>query len=146
MGHHTRDYSESDTGSDNNINYGNTYVHLHETWAMMAPPINGPIPLPQATAAPMKPLYLPRCCRVVMSLAIIITNAVLRHESILILQTTPISFHSHRAATKTANGPKGKQDPRVGRKPGHQVSNREHQQTRNKHLLAAKDITKPPVP
>lgn len=56
-----------------------TYVHLHETCAVMAPPISGPIPLPQATAAPIKPLYLPRCCNVVISLAIIITKAVLHY-------------------------------------------------------------------
>lgn len=56
-----------------------TYFHLHETCAVMAPPISGPIPLLQATAAPIKPLYLPRCCKVVISLANIITRAVLHY-------------------------------------------------------------------
>lgn len=44
----------------------------------MTPPRKGPNPLPHATAAPIKPLYLPRCRSVVTSLAIIWTKAVLR--------------------------------------------------------------------
>lgn len=56
---------------------GNTNVHLQEALVAMVPPSKGPSPLPKATARPMKPLYLPRCCSVVTSLAMIWTRAVL---------------------------------------------------------------------
>jgi hypothetical protein len=66
-----------------------THVHLHDRCAVMAPPMSGPMPLPQATAAPMKPLYLPRCWSVVTSLAVIMTRAVLQAAS------KTVSYESH---------------------------------------------------
>ena len=51
--------------------------HRHEACWVTATPISGPMPLPIATMAPMKPLYFPLCSRVVISLETIMTKAVL---------------------------------------------------------------------
>ena len=51
--------------------------HCHEALSVTTPPIRGPRPFPTATEAPIKPLYFPRSLRVVTSLAMIMTSALL---------------------------------------------------------------------
>lgn len=93
--------------------------HRHEARCVNAPPIRGPMPLPKPTMAPMKPLYLPRCSRVVMSLAIIITSAVL--PSSACLREEEKGGNVHGTTTKPSNRPKSEQHGRILRKPGTQI-------------------------
>lgn len=79
-------------GEDQGESKSDTYAHRQVICDVMTPPIRGPNPLPMATAKPMNPLYLPRCLRVVTSLAMIWTKAVLSpSQSVSQIRTQQLS-------------------------------------------------------